>query len=117
MAVSEVVGEGFLVEGALAKHHPGLPGCKGAPDHRDGGVGVAEGDALLLVLQLVLKHDRRLVAAAFRTRHLERKKWSKSQSRKIFTSAQGGTVEEGAKLYKSHSQMLGKFEYGLPAKF
>ena len=74
MAVGEVVGEGFLVEGALAKHHPGLPGCEGAPDHRDGGVGLAEGDALLLGLQLVLEHDRRLVAAAFRARHLEQEK-------------------------------------------
>ena len=100
MAVSEVVGERFLVEGALAKHHPGVPGCEGAPDHRNGGVGLAEGDALLLRLQVVLKHDRRLVAAAFRTRHLERKKWSKSESRKIFTSAQGGRAEEGANFYK-----------------
>ena len=74
MAVSEVVGEGFLVEGALAQHHPGLPGCEGAPDHRDGGVGLAEGDALLLGLQLVLKHDRWLVAAAFRAGHLEQEK-------------------------------------------
>ena len=45
MAVSEVVGEGFLVEGALAKHHPGVPGCEGAPDHRNGGVGLAEGNS------------------------------------------------------------------------
>ena len=46
--MSEVVGEGFLVEGALAQHHPRLPGSEGAPDHRDGGVGLAENEALLL---------------------------------------------------------------------
>ena len=108
MAVSEVVGEGFLVEGALAKHHPGLPGCEGAPDHRDGGVGLAEGDALLLGLQLVLKHDRRLVAAAFRTRQ--------SQSRKIFTSAQGRRAEEGANLYK-RTTSSGTKRYIVPSTY
>ena len=64
--MGNVVGKGFPVEGAGAQDQPSLPGCKGAADDWDGGVGLAEAGAFLLRLQMVFENDRRLVATAFR---------------------------------------------------
>ena len=55
--MGNVVGKGFPVEGAGAQDQPSLPGCKGAANDWDGGVGLAEPGAFLLRLQLVFEND------------------------------------------------------------
>ena len=62
-----VVGKRFIVEKTGAQHGLSLPGGKGAASQGgDVGIELADADALLLRLELVLEHDERPVSAAFR---------------------------------------------------
>ena len=62
--MGEVVGKGFLVENTGAHQRAILPSSKCAADSWDGGEVLADADALLFSLKLILKHDIWFVATA-----------------------------------------------------
>ena len=76
MAIGNVVGKGFLVEDTGAQHHTRLPGCKIATHSWDVSINLADADALLFGLKLVLEYDERLVPTAIRAGNL-RQGWIK----------------------------------------
>ena len=71
LTMADVHGEGLLVEGAHAPRHPtGVPSSKRAANVRDGGKGLADGDTLLLRVEMKFVHNIRLVSAALRAGNL-----------------------------------------------
>ena len=62
--MGEVVGKGFLVENTGAHQRAILPSSKCAADSWDGGEVLADADALIFSLKLILKHDIWFVATA-----------------------------------------------------